>query len=219
MDPYSPNEIYDVCRYSDKDAWRKERIHGIGGSDSAAALGMSKWMDNVTLWKIKTGRMEQKDISDDPKVRYGTEAEAPLRTLFGLNNADKYGLYYQPDVIFISRTNPYMRYSPDGMLIEKETGRLGIFENKTTSAYKLEKTLWKTEIPREYYVQILHGMNVTGASFVELQVEINHFGWFERKSFHIERDEVIEDLTFEKDGIAEFMKYVEADQEPPLWIN
>lgn len=219
MNPYKDSDVYEILKYSDKDEWRKGRQFGIGGSDAAAALGMSKWMSNVTLWQLKTGRAEQKDISDDPKVRYGTEAEEPLRMLFKLNNEDKYGLFYKPDTILINKENPFMRYSPDGLLIEIGTGRLGIFENKTATAYKLDKKLWKTEIPREYYIQVLHGMNVTGAEFVELQVEINHFGWFERKSFHIEKADVLDDLAFEQQGVEEFMRYVKEDKEPPLWIN
>lgn len=219
MNPYSSNDIYEVFRYSDKEEWRENRIHGIGGSDAAAALGMSKWMSNVDLWKIKTGRKRQEDISNNPNVKYGTNAEEPLRQLYTLTVEDRYDVHYRPDTILINKQKQFMRYSPDALLIEKETGRLGIWECKTASAYKLDKKLWKTEIPREYYIQVLHGMNVTQADFVELQVEINHHGWFERKVFHIERDEVEADLIFEKQSVQTFMKYIEDDKEPPLWIN
>lgn len=219
MNPYLDNDTYSVFRYSDKDEWREKRKNGIGGSDAAAALGMSKWLSNVTLWKLKTGRAEQQDISDNPQVRYGTLAEEPLRRLYELNNEEKYEVHYQPDTIIVNNEKNYMRYSPDAMLIEKETGRLGIWECKTAQTYKLDRKLWKSEIPREYYIQVLHGMNTTGAEFVELQVELNHFGWFERKVFHIERSEVIEDLKYEAQGIETFVKYIESDTEPPLWIN
>ena len=219
MNPYLNNDIYSTFKYSDKDEWRENRKDGIGGSDAAAALGMSKWMSNVTLWQLKTGRAEQKDISDNPQVRYGTLAEEPLRELYKLGNESKYEVFYQPDTILINNDRQYMRYSPDALLIEKETGRLGIWECKTSVMYKTDSKLWKTEIPREYYIQVLHGMNVTGADFVELQVEINHFGWFERKSFHIEKADVLDDLAFEQQGVEEFMRYVKEDKEPPLWIN
>ena len=219
MNPYEPSDTYVVCHYDSKEEWREGRTSGIGGSDAAAALGMSKWMSNVDLWKLKTGRAVQEDLSDNPFVRYGTLAEDPLRQLYKLNHEDVYDLYYEPNVILVNIKKPYMCYSPDALLIEKETGRLGIWENKTARIYRADKKTWISEIPREYYVQILHGMNVTGAQFVELQVEINHAGWYERKTFHVERNDVLDDLKFELDGVKDFITYVQKNVEPPLWIN
>ena len=64
--------------------WLQERKKGIGGSDAAAIIGLNPYMTNVDLWEIKTGRKEQEDISNKPCVKYGTEAEGPLRELFKL---------------------------------------------------------------------------------------------------------------------------------------
>ena len=219
MNPYQSNDIYEVCRYSDRETWKKERKGGIGGSDAAAALGMSKWMTNVMLWQLKTGRAEPSDLSDNPAVRYGTFAEAPLRELYTLENEDKYTMYYQPDTIIVNRVDDSMRYSPDGLLIEKETGRLGIWECKTATMHGIQKKeLWKTEIPKEYYIQVLHGMNVTGAEFVELHAQIEWCGERIRRTFHIEREDVLEDLKFVFEGVKEFIGYINRDEEPPLWI-
>lgn len=219
MNPYKPNKTYDVTVYTGHDEWRAGRLHGIGGSDAAAALGMSHWMSNVDLWKIKTGRMEQADISDNPAVRYGTLAEAPLRTLYTLENTELYDVHYMADIVLVNREHPQMRYSPDGLLIEKSTGRLGIWECKTARANPYQKDLWKNEIPKEYYIQVLHGMNVTGAEFVELHAQIDYIGRKERKTFHIEREEVLEDLETVREGVLEFIEYINADEEPPLWIG
>ena len=57
----------------------------IGGSDAAAVLGCNPWMTNVQLWKYKTGKAEQKDISDKEVVKYGSNAEPLLRQLFSLD--------------------------------------------------------------------------------------------------------------------------------------
>lgn len=218
FDPYISNPVYEVCEYTDREQWKAGRKKGIGGSDAASALGMSKWHTNVDLWKIKTGRKQPEDISNNPAVIYGTYAEEHLRNLYKLETEDRYSFFYKPDTILVNKKNDYMRYSPDGLLIEKDSNRLGIWECKTAHANRYQKELWKTEIPREYYIQILHGMNVLGAEFVELHAQINHGDWFERRTFHIERDDVTEDLEFEKAGIEKFMKYIEDDVEPPLWI-
>lgn len=219
MNPFDYNSVYEAVTLKDHDAWREFRKKGIGGSDASACLGMSKWMSNVELWKIKTGRKEQDDISANPAVRYGTLAEEPLRQLYKLEKGYKYDLYYKSDTVLINRANEQMRYSPDGLLIEKETGRLGIWECKTATMHGIQKELWKTEIPKEYYIQVLHGMNVTGAEFVELHAQIEWRGERIRRTFHIEREDVLEDLKIVKEGVEEFIGYINRDEEPPLWIN
>ena len=52
-----------------REQWLQERKKGIGGSDAAAVLGLNPYMTNVDLWKIKTGRKEQEDISEKPFVK------------------------------------------------------------------------------------------------------------------------------------------------------
>lgn len=58
-----------------REQWLEERKKGIGGSDSAAVLGLNPYMTNVDLWQIKTGRKQQENVSQKPFVKYGTEAE------------------------------------------------------------------------------------------------------------------------------------------------
>lgn len=48
---------------ADHAAWLKERQYGIGASDAAAMLGISKWKSNEALWEEKTGLRAPEDIS------------------------------------------------------------------------------------------------------------------------------------------------------------
>ncbi len=50
-----------------------DRLTGIGGSDLAAILGLSKWRSPYQVWLEKTGR-SQPDLSTLP-MRWGTYAE------------------------------------------------------------------------------------------------------------------------------------------------
>ena len=68
-----------------REQWLEERKKGIGGSDSAAVLGLNPYMTNVDLWQIKTGRKQQENVSQKPFVKYGTEAEKHLIALFALD--------------------------------------------------------------------------------------------------------------------------------------
>ena len=57
----------------------EERGQGLGSSDAAPAVGMSKWKSPVELWLEKTGRVPREDLSKDPKkaelLRFGNRME------------------------------------------------------------------------------------------------------------------------------------------------
>jgi predicted phage-related endonuclease len=136
-------------------------------------------MSNLDLWKIKTGRMVQKDISDDPRVRYGIDAEAPLRDLFILGYPEYLVSYIEYDVVN-NPQYPFIFATLDGRLIEKATGRKGILEIKTAdltgenkSAGDFQKLLgeWHKRIPEPYYIQVLHQFIATGFDFAILHAQ------------------------------------------------
>ena len=222
---YQTNQIYTVHQFKTRDEWLKGRsdLHGIGGSDASAAIGMNPWRTNTDLWQIKTKRKKAPDISDNERVRYGQEAEQYIRRLYQLKHAHDMEVQYIPDVILQNNEHPEMLYSPDGLLIDQD-GRRGIWECKTTTIMKsIDKEKWwdKAEkqkiLPDNYYIQVLHGLNVTGFDFVELYAELTYpSGNSELVPYHIERSEVQDDLDLIRDGVLEFWKYVENDEEPAL---
>ena len=222
---YQTNQIYTVHQFKTRDEWLKGRsdLHGIGGSDASAAIGMNPWRTNTDLWQIKTKRKKAPDISDNDRVRYGQEAEQYIRRLYQLKHAHDMEVQYIPDVILQNNEHPEMLYSPDGLLIDQD-GRRGIWECKTTTIMKsIDKEKWwdKAEkqkiLPDNYYIQVLHGLNVTGFDFVELYAELTYpSGNSELVPYHIERSEVQDDLDLIRDGVLEFWKYVENDEEPAL---
>lgn len=220
MNLFEDNETYTVETFKDRDDWLSRRHYGIGGSDAASAIGRSKWTTNVELWEYKTGNAKREDISENPAVRYGAQAEEHLRKLYELENENLYEVQYQPNTILISKKTPIFLYSPDGLLIEKATGRKGILEIKTAQVNsRVARMQWKERIPDQYYIQVLHGLNVTGFDFVELTAQLDCGTHFERWIYHIERADVEDDLKAIAEGIKEFWSYVETGVEPPLWIN
>ena len=222
---FRTNQVYTVHQFKTRDEWLKGRadLHGIGGSDASAAIGMNPWRTNQDLWQIKTKRKKAPDISDNERVRYGQEAEQYIRRLYQLKHAHDMEVQYISDVILQNNEHPEMLYSPDGLLIDHD-GRRGIWECKTTTIMKsIDKEKWwdKAEkqkiLPDNYYIQVLHGLNVTGFDFVELYAELTYpSGNSELVPYHIERSEVQDDLDLIRDGILEFWKYVENDEEPAL---
>ena len=144
-----------------RDEWLQNRFKGIGGSEASAIVGMNPYMDNIKLWNIKTGQIVPEDISDKPYVKYGTNAEEHLRALFALD-FPQYKVEYVDNNSYFNDKYPFALASLDGTLIEKETGRKGILEIKTTEILQsMQKEKWNQRIPDNYYIQVLHYILVT----------------------------------------------------------
>jgi predicted phage-related endonuclease len=55
-----------------REAWLKVRTLGLGGSDVAAACGLSPWTTPYQLWLEKTGRAErERDAAAVQRMRWG----------------------------------------------------------------------------------------------------------------------------------------------------
>lgn len=200
------------------------RIKGVGGSDASTLVGMNPWKTNSTLWKEKKGILIPEDISDKPYVKYGTIAEQYLRELFALDYP-QYEVQYVDNVTLQSIEYPWMLYSPDGLLYDKETGQRGILEIKTTNILQsMQREKWKDRIPDNYYCQVLHGLNVTGFDFVILKAQLKT-EWqdgtvkLDTRHYKITREEILDDLnwllTNEKE---QWEKYYIGNNEPPTLL-
>lgn len=204
-----------------REEWLEERKKGIGGSDAAVVLGKSKWKNNVELWEEKTGRRETPDISDKPYVRYGVQAEDYIRQMFALNYPE-YEVRHEENTIIKHPKYPFLFASLDGILIDKETGEMGILEVKTTEIVRsMQYENWKDDnIPDAYYCQVLHYLNVTGYSFVKLVAELKYSQDYQiRKTYTIKREEVIEEMQYlEQEEIKFWNNYVVKDIRPPLHL-
>lgn len=200
--------------------WLHARSGRIGGSDAAAILGCNPWMTNVQLWRYKTGKAKQKDISDKEVVKYGNNAEPLLRQLFALD-FPQYEVLYEENNIFFNDKYPFAHASLDGWLVDKETGRKGILEIKTTNIIQsLQKEKWKNRIPDNYYIQILHYLMITGFDFViiKAQLKYNFDGdiMLNTRHYKINREEVLEDIEYLIKAEEEFSEYIKNAVKPPL---
>ena len=204
-----------------REEWLQERKKGIGGSDAAVVIGKSKWKNNVELWEEKTGRKETPDISDKSYVQYGIQAEEYIRQMFALNYPE-YEVKHKENEIIKHPKYPFLFASLDGILINKETGKMGILEVKTTEIVRsMQYENWKDDnIPDNYYCQVLHYLNVTGYSFVKLVAELKYSQDYQiRKTYTILREEVIEEMKYlEQEEIKFWNEYIVKDIRPPLLL-
>lgn len=205
--------------FDSKEEWLKHRTR-IGGSDAACILGMNPWKSNIELWLEKTGQTSAPDISDKDVVKYGVAAEPLLRNLFAIDFPE-YEVEYFGDNMILNDDFPFAAASLDGELTEKETGRKGILEIKTTNILQsMQKEKWNHRIPDNYYIQLLHYFLVTEFDFAvlkaQLKSEFNGEIYLQTKHYKIERSEVQADIEFLESSERKFWKQVQERRRPDL---
>lgn len=204
---------------TNREEWLDHRRNYIGGSEASAIIGMNPYMDNVTLWEYKTGRREPEDIGDSPYVQYGTRAEEYLRGLFALDHPE-YAVGYTENNSWINDQYPWAAASLDGILKDRD-GRMGILEIKTTSILQsMQKERWNSQIPQNYFVQVLHYLMVTGFEFcvlkAQLKSEFDGELYIQTKHYHIERSDVEDDIRYLEEEERKFWECVIRNQRPAL---
>lgn len=205
--------------FATADEWRAARTV-IGGSDAAALVGLNPYKTNIELWQEKTGRRTAPDISNEAFVKFGHDAEPLLRGLFALDHP-QYDVGYVENNMVLNDRYPFAHASLDGWLTEKETGRKGILEIKTTNILQsMQKEKWNDRIPDNYYCQVLWYLMVTEFDFAVLKARLRS-EWHGEirvtvRHYIIERSEVQEDIDeLEKAG-WKMWKAIQEDREPYL---
>ena len=204
--------------------WLEKRKKGIGGSDAACILGLNPWKSNVRLWEEKTGRVEAEDISDNPAVKYGTEAEEHLRQLFILDFPEYSVEYNQFKMIANRPGEPWLFATLDGELtvIENPASK-GILEIKTSEIRNSSQWQeWNGRIPQHYYINALHQLLATGYNFEILKAQLKSRDYktgeitLTTKHYRIEADKVRDDMNYLLQKEIEFYQHIENDTCPPL---
>lgn len=131
-----------------REEWLALRKQGIGGSDAAAACGLSRWNSPLGLWLEKTSSDTQSVYNE--AMFWGTTLEPVIRDVF----ATKIGKVVEVmPYIFQSEDYPFMLADIDG-IVREDDGSVSLVEIKTVSAFKAGE--WADGLPAEYYIQIQH---------------------------------------------------------------
>jgi putative phage-type endonuclease len=152
----------------DYQKWCNDNNHrGIGGSDVAGIMGISKWASKFSVWKDRLfGR-------DSFKTQYmvdGINLEDPILEEFLIANPEYELADKADDVLYIHKDYPQLVAAIDAILRHKDTGELHILEIKTSNAFN--HIDWSEGIPDYYYTQLLHYSNCTGINNLILHVSI-----------------------------------------------
>lgn len=152
--------------------WLQSRRLGIGGSDVAAILGLSKYSSPYQLWLDKTGRSELEDSTSEPAY-WGNMLEDIVAKEYAKRNGVK---VQRVNATIAHPEHDWMRANIDRAIINPEiSGNVRIKDGKLTTDRILEcKTanqylakLWGDEqseqVPDYYLTQVQWYMGITGA--------------------------------------------------------
>lgn len=180
----------------DRDSWLKARRAGIGGSEIAGILGLSKWSTPLSIWRDKVGLGVE--VEPSWPMKQGTHNESLIADEWArLNNCILHELPFLRDA-----DHPHRCASVDRLAIFPD-GHVEIIEIKY-SGRGVE------DIPDYYYTQVLWYMALTGVHQARLVVA---------DFFHEPEGRIVEwdAETADKliDAVDEFWsRYVEGDEAP-----
>lgn len=157
-----------------KEEWLRYRKRGIGGSDVAALLGISKWKSEIELWLDKTNQTDNL-IEENEAMQWGYIMEPVIRKHFaevtGKTVLEIKAILQHPEY-------PFMLADVDGLTVD-DAGNPAILEIKTASEYK--RSEWEQDIPAYYQTQVQHYLCVTGTvkAYVAVLIGGNTFRVYE----------------------------------------
>lgn len=194
-----------------REEWLQQRTKGIGGSDVAAALGLSTWRTPVELWQDKRGEGEPQPATDS--MHFGTILEDIVAKEF----QERTGMKVQRvGYTFVDGEGDWMRANIDRAVVMPEIQKNvrpakdpkegeplittdAILECKTASAYasglwgesqedeiKAGKIVTEHEIPLYYETQVQWYMRLTGVHVCYVAVLI---GGNDFRMYKVDRNE------------------------------
>lgn len=204
--------------FDDRESWLAGRnAQGIGGSEAAAAVGMSPWQTPLELWKLKIGAIPPKDLSGNAAVEQGNRMEPILRDFYAATHPE-YDIDYHPYDLLYQKERPWLFATLDGELTD-EDGRHGILEIKTaTPNGKAGWEKWANgNLPQNYYIQTLHQLLATGYDFVRVFVALYSMnGDITLREYEIERADIREDLEWLLEEETAFWDKVQRGEMPSM---
>lgn len=168
----------------DKQEWLAKRLGGIGGSDAAVVLGLSKWKSPLELYLEKRG--EGPEQGDSEPMYWGRALEPAIRQRY----ADETGrVVVVPREIMWHPEIPWMLANPDGIADGNR-----VVEIKTARVANGWGTPGTDEIPEYYLPQVQHNMIVTGLSVADVPVLI---GGSDYRVYEVEADRELQEMIIE----------------------
>lgn len=187
--------------------WLLERRSGLGGSDAAAVLGMSKWATPLHVWLEKRGEFaEEPDPAREEWLWWGRH----LETLIAQRYTQRTGrrVWNPENKIFRHPVHDFLIATPDRLDLDEPRG----LEIKTSRHADEWGPVGTDAIPTEYLIQVTHynGVLDLDGSDVAVLVAGSDF-----RVYHVTRDRELEGMIFEK--LREWwQRHIVDEERPPM---
>lgn len=184
---------------SAREEWLESRMAGIGGSDAAAVLGLSRWKTPLDVYLDKRG--ESVSAPDNEAMLWGRALEPVIRQQY----AERTGRVVRvPEGILAHPEHPFMLANVDGVTDDRR-----VLEVKTARSGKDWGEPGSDEVPQAYLLQVQHYMAVTGYPVADVAVLI---GGSDFRLYEVPADNELQELMVSAE--AEFWQRV-VDGNPP----
>jgi len=184
-----------------KSDWLLARKKGLGSTDAAPVLGMSRWGNPLTVYLDKIGESPERE--DNETMEWGRRLESVVADAFAEKNNCK---LYHPGEIFYHKDYHFLLANVDRVIDDGKS----LLECKTANQYKTDE--WEDgKIPIEYQLQVMHQLAVTGLQTGHIACLIGGQKYVQAK---IERDEAMIDMIVKRE--VEFWNEFVVKRQPPF---
>lgn len=191
--------------------WHELRAGGIGGSEIAAVLGLSRWTSPFQLWHRKRGNLPEQPMSS--AMDWGNRLEPLVRDWFAEQHPEFYveatpGTYAHSE-------RPWQRVNPDGLLAtwdangERQRDEYdALLEIKTS---RFGDGFTREDIPLDYMCQVQWSLDVFGLDTAHVVVLI---GGNDPREYVIKANPG--DQATLRAAAEKFWNSIQSDEQPPL---
>jgi putative phage-type endonuclease len=171
----------------EREGWLEERRKGLGGSDAAAALGLSPWKSPLALYLEKIG--EAKPYADTEPLIWGRALEPAIRREYERRT----GIHVtKPAGAVLHAKHQFMRANLDGLAADR------VVEIKTARTDKGWGEPGTDDVPQAYLLQCVHYMIVTGQQLADIALLI---GGQDFRVYTIHRNKQLDELVIDGERV------------------
>jgi putative phage-type endonuclease len=177
-----------------------DRSSGIGASEAAPAVGMSRYATPLDLYNVKVG--EAKPFEGNLHTALGQAAEPVILAQYAKETGTEPVV---PKKSIRHERHKFMFATPDALLPDR------CVELKLAGARQFREwgEPYTDQVPQEYLLQAAHQMIVTGRRLCDVAVIIDR----EFRIYRVPFDPELAEMVVERE--AEFWRRVEARDPPP----
>lgn len=183
--------------------WLEARRTGIGGSDVAPILGLSKWATPLSVYMQKRGELGEQAEND--AMRWGRYLEPVVRQAYA--DQTGYEVRVLPEMIR-HPVHDFMVANLDGFVAPAHAPRR-VFEAKTARTAEGWGEPGTDQIPQPYLLQVQHYLAVTGFVVADVAVLI---GGSDFRLYEVPEDRELQEMLV--DAEADFWSRVQRGEPP-----